>query len=58
VLSLSSHAAEFYLMQLDDLWASLSLASLPPAPGLTTRSCSCGQEFASGSFGLRLATSA
>ena len=53
VSRLSSHAAEFYLTHLDDLWASLFLASLPPAPGLTTRSCSCGQEFASGSFSLR-----
>jgi hypothetical protein len=35
-------------------WASLLLASLPPAFGLTTRSYSCGQEFASGSFSLRL----
>ena len=34
---------------------TIPLASLPPAPGLATRSCSCGQEFASGSFGLRLA---
>ncbi|MGA3267213.1 MAG: hypothetical protein ABSE16_10370 [Verrucomicrobiota bacterium] len=31
---------------------------LPPASGLTTRSCSYGQEFASGSFSLRLAASA
>jgi hypothetical protein len=58
VLRLSSHAAEFYLMHLDDLRASLFLASLPPASGLATRSCSCGQEFASGSFDLRLAASA
>src|SRR5258706_9271369 len=43
-------------MQLDDLWASLFLASLPPASGLATHSCSCGQEFASGSFSLRLTT--
>src|SRR4051794_14920558 len=36
--------------------ALLFLASSPPAPGLTTHSYSCGQEFASGSFGLRLTT--
>jgi len=58
VLRLSPHAAEFYLMQFDDLGASLFLASLPPAPGLATRSCSFGQKFASGSSDLRLAASA
>ena len=42
----------------DTRWASLLLASLPPASGLTTHSCSCGQEFASGSFSLRLSASA
>ena len=30
----------------DDLWASLLPASLPPAPGLPVRSCSCGRRFA------------
>ena len=42
-------------MRLDDLWASLFVASLPPAPGLTASSCSCGREFATRFFRLRLA---
>src|SRR5580692_5101101 len=41
-----------YLMRLDDLWASLFRASLPPAPGLTASSCSYGREFASRFFRL------
>ena len=39
----------------DDLWALLFPASLPPAPGLTAGSCSCGREFATRFFQLRLA---
>ena len=35
-----------------------AMIRLAPAPGLAARSCSGGQEFASGSFGLRLAASA
>src|ERR1022692_3646127 len=48
-------AARLYLIRLDDLWASLFVASLPPAPGLTASSCSCGREFATRFFQLRLA---
>ena len=42
-------------MRLDDLWASLFVASSPPAPGLTASSCSCGRGFATRFFRLRLA---
>jgi len=42
-------------MRLDDLWASLFRASLPPAPGLTASSCSYGRRLASRFFQLRLA---
>src|SRR5271154_862845 len=42
-------------MRLDDLGASLLPASLPPAPGLTAVSCSCGREFATRFFQLHLA---
>src|SRR5882757_6492804 len=42
-------------MRLDDLWASLLVASLPPAPGLTASSCSYGREFATRFFQLHLA---
>jgi len=38
-----------------DLRASLLVASLPPAPGLAASSCSCGREFATRFFPLRLA---
>ena len=41
-------------MRLDDLWASLFRASLPPAPGLAASLCSCGREFAIRFFQLRL----
>jgi hypothetical protein len=34
VQNLSPRAARLYLMRLDDLWASLFPASLPPASGL------------------------
>ena len=52
---LSPRAAWLYLMRLDDLWASLFRASLPPAPGLTASSYTCGRRFASRFFRLRLA---
>ena len=55
VQNLSPRAARLYLMRLDDLWASLFPASLPPAPGLTASSCSYGREFATRFFQLRLA---
>ena len=51
----SIRAAGLYPMRLDDLWASLFRASLPPAPGLPASSCSCGREFAFRFFQLRLA---
>jgi transposase-like protein len=55
----SPQAAWLYHMRLDDFWASLFSASLPPASGLTASSCSYGREFASASFSfasrLRLA---
>ena len=54
VQNLSPRAGWLYLMRLDDLWASLFVASLPPAPGLTASSCSCGREFATRFFRLRL----
>src|SRR5277367_3141025 len=53
--NLSPRAARLYLMRLDDLWASLFVASSPPAPGLTTVSLYCGREFATRFFRLRLA---
>ena len=43
-------------LRLDDLWASLFPASLPPASGLTADSCSYGRGFASRFFRLRLTT--
>ena len=59
VQNLSPRADRLYLMRLDDLWASLLVASLPPAPGLAAGSCSCGREFVRAPFGfasrLRLA---
>src|SRR5258707_14211175 len=42
-------------MRLDDLWASLFRAGLPPAPGLTADFCSYGREFATRFFQLHLA---
>jgi hypothetical protein len=55
VQNLSPRAVWLYLMRLDDLWASLFSASLPPAPGLTASSCSYGREFATRFFQLHLA---
>src|ERR1017187_4327548 len=55
VQNLSPRAARLYLMRLDDFWASLFVASLPPASGLTASSCSCGREFATRFFQLHLA---
>ncbi len=55
VQNLSPRAVRLYLMRLDDLWSSLFIASLPPAPGLTGSSCSYGREFATRFFRLRLA---
>ncbi len=55
VQNLSPRADWLYLMRLDDLWASLFGASLPPAPGLTASSCPYGREFATRFFRLRLA---
>jgi hypothetical protein len=55
VQNLFPRAARLYLMRLDDFWASLFVASSPPAPGLTASSCSCGREFATRFFRLRLA---
>ena len=52
--NLSPRAVWLYLMRLDDLWASLFSASLPPAPGLTASSCSYGREFATRFLQLRL----
>ena len=57
-LCLSSHAAEFYLMQFDDLRASLLLASSPLHPASLLVRVPAAKTFASGSFGLRLAASA
>src|ERR1022692_3134068 len=48
-------AGRLYLMRLDDLWASLFSASLPPAPGLTAGLCSSGRSFATRFFRLHLA---
>ena len=42
-------------MRLDDPWALLFRASLPPTPGLTASSCTYGREFATRFFQLRLA---
>ena len=53
--NLSPRAVRLYLMRLDDLWASLFRASLPPAPGLTASLYSYGREFAFRFFQLRLA---
>jgi flavin reductase (DIM6/NTAB) family NADH-FMN oxidoreductase RutF len=53
-LELSPRAAWLYRMRLDDLWASLLSASLPPASGLAASSCSYGREFASRFFQLHL----
>ena len=55
VQNLSFRAVWLYLMRLDDLRASLFPASLPPASGLTAVLCSCGREFATRFFQLRLA---
>src|ERR1039457_6773882 len=52
VQTLFPRAVWLYLMRLDDFWASLYRASLPPAPGLTASSCSYGREFASRFFRL------
>ena len=53
--NLSPRADWLYLMRLDDLWASLFRASLPPAPGLAASSCSYGRGFAFRFFRFRLA---
>ena len=55
VQNLSPRAAWLYTMRLDDLWASLFSASLPPAPGLAASLCSYGRGFASRFFQFRLA---
>jgi hypothetical protein len=55
VQNLFPRAAWLYRMRLDDFWASLFSASLPPASGLTASSCSYGREFAFRFFQLRLA---
>jgi hypothetical protein len=55
VQNLSPRAARLYLTRLDDLWASLFRASLPPASGLTASSCSYGRGFAFRFFQLHLA---
>ena len=55
VQNLSPRADWLYLMRLDDLWASLFRASLPPAPGLPASSCSYGRGFAFRFFQLHLA---
>jgi len=55
VQNLSPRAVRLYLTRLDDLWASLLPASLPPAPGLFADSCSCGRGFATHFFRLHLA---
>jgi hypothetical protein len=55
VQNLSPRAVRLYLVRLDDLWASLFPASLPPAPGLNAGSCSCGRGFVTRFFQLRLA---
>ena len=55
VQTLSPRAVRLYLVRLDDLWASLFPASLPPAPGLTVASCSYGRGFAPRFFQLCLA---
>jgi len=54
VQNLSPRAARLYLMRLDDCWALLFPASLPPASGLTANFCSYGREFATRCFQLRL----
>ena len=55
VQNLSFRAAWLYRMRLDELWASLFPASLPPAPGLTASSCSYSRKFATRFFQLHLA---
>ena len=55
VQNLSSRAVRLYLMRLDDCWASLLPASLPPAPGLAANFCSYGRKFAFRFFRLHLA---
>lgn len=52
--NLSHRAARIRLMRIDDFWASLFGASLPPAPDLTASLCSYGREFATRFFQLRL----
>ena len=53
--NLSPRAVWLYLVRLDDRWASLCGASLPPTPGLTASSLIYGREFATRFFQLRLA---
>lgn len=55
VQNLSSRAVWLYLMRLDDLWASLLPASLPPASGLTATFCTYGRKFAFRFFQFHLA---
>ena len=55
VQNLFPRAVWLYLMRLDDLWASLFPASLPPASGLTATFCSYGRRFATRFFQLHLA---
>ena len=55
VQNFSPRAVWLYRLRLDDLWASLYPASLPPAFGLTASSCSYGREFARRFFQLHLA---
>jgi len=55
VQNLSPRTVWLYLMCLDEFWALLFPASLPPAPGLTASSCSYGREFATRFFQLHLA---
>jgi hypothetical protein len=52
--NLSSRAVWLYLMRLDDLWALLLPASLPPASGLIASSLVYGREFATRFFQLHL----
>src|SRR5258708_31681187 len=54
VQNLFPRAVWLYLMRLDDFWASLFRASLPPAPGLTASSCSY-ESLPPASFGFPLA---
>jgi hypothetical protein len=56
-LELSPRAIWLYLMRLDELWASCSLAHSRPAPCLSASSFSYGREFVFRSFILRLTAS-